>query len=172
VERRARTRIPVEGRTSDQRSAPGNARQRHRAIARSLNHHTKQHLGEAVRYLPDPLKSSNPDIPWVTRTAVRIRIVHGYFGIDDSILFTAIEQDLKPCYRALRRRRARMERICRKDVGDRPPPTATVGRAAVSFGCLATPAVQSRTPPRASHATATIGCYRQPRQSAPIPTPP
>jgi uncharacterized protein with HEPN domain len=29
-------------------------------------------------------------------TALRNRIVHGYFGIDDSILFTAIDQDLKP----------------------------------------------------------------------------
>jgi uncharacterized protein with HEPN domain len=28
--------------------------------------------------------------------AVRNRIVHGYFGIDDTILFTTIEQDLKP----------------------------------------------------------------------------
>ena len=29
-------------------------------------------------------------------TAVRNRIVHGYFGIDDAILFTSIEHDLKP----------------------------------------------------------------------------
>jgi len=53
-------------------------------------------LGEAVRHLPEPLKSANPDIPWTTMAAVRNRIVHGYFGIDDSILFTTIELDLKP----------------------------------------------------------------------------
>jgi uncharacterized protein with HEPN domain len=53
-------------------------------------------LGEAVRHLREPLKSANPDIPWTTMAAVRDRIVHGYFGIDDSILFTSIEQDLKP----------------------------------------------------------------------------
>lgn len=53
-------------------------------------------LGEAVRHLPDPLKSAAPDIPWATMAAVRNRIVHGYFGIDDSILFTTIDQDLKP----------------------------------------------------------------------------
>jgi len=28
--------------------------------------------------------------------AVRNRIVHGYFGIDDAILFATIEQDMKP----------------------------------------------------------------------------
>jgi uncharacterized protein with HEPN domain len=53
-------------------------------------------LGEAVRHLPDALKLANPDIPWATMTAVRNRIVHGYFGIDDSILFVTIDQDLKP----------------------------------------------------------------------------
>ena len=53
-------------------------------------------LGEAVRHLPDTLKAENSAIPWTTMAAVRNRIVHGYFGIDDSILFTTIEQDLKP----------------------------------------------------------------------------
>jgi uncharacterized protein with HEPN domain len=53
-------------------------------------------LGEAVRHLPEPLKLANPDIAWTTMAAVRNRIVHGYFGIDDSILFTTIDQDLKP----------------------------------------------------------------------------
>jgi len=28
--------------------------------------------------------------------AIRNRIAHGYFGIDDSVLFTTIERDLKP----------------------------------------------------------------------------
>jgi uncharacterized protein with HEPN domain len=28
--------------------------------------------------------------------AVRNRIVHGYFGIDDTILFTTIERDIGP----------------------------------------------------------------------------
>ena len=31
-----------------------------------------------------------------SRLGVRNRIVHGYFGIDDSILFTTIDDDLKP----------------------------------------------------------------------------
>jgi uncharacterized protein with HEPN domain len=53
-------------------------------------------LGEAVRHLPEPLKLANPDIPWTTLAAVRNRVVHGYFSVDDSILFTTIDQDLKP----------------------------------------------------------------------------
>jgi uncharacterized protein with HEPN domain len=53
-------------------------------------------LGEAARRLPDTLKSANPDIPWTTMAAVRNRIAHGYFGIDDSIIFVTVEKDLKP----------------------------------------------------------------------------
>ena len=53
-------------------------------------------LGEAVRHLSELLKSANPGIPRTTMAAVRNRIVHGYFGIDDSILFTTIGEDLKP----------------------------------------------------------------------------
>ena len=52
-------------------------------------------LGEAVRHLPEQLKTAHPDIPWATMTAVRNRIVHGYFGIDDSILFATLDQDVK-----------------------------------------------------------------------------
>jgi uncharacterized protein with HEPN domain len=53
-------------------------------------------MGEAVRHLSDDLKAANSEIPWTTMTAMRNRIVHGYFGIDDSILFTTIDAELKP----------------------------------------------------------------------------
>jgi uncharacterized protein with HEPN domain len=52
-------------------------------------------MGEAVRHVPDVIKAANPDIPWATMAAVRNRIVHGYFGIDDTILFTTIDAELK-----------------------------------------------------------------------------
>ena len=53
-------------------------------------------MGEAVRHLPDDQKTDNPDIPWTTMTAMRNRIAHGYFGIDDTILFMTIDAELKP----------------------------------------------------------------------------
>ena len=51
-------------------------------------------MGEAVRHLPEELKTANPDIPWATMAAVRNRIVHAYFGIDDTILFTTIAEEV------------------------------------------------------------------------------
>jgi len=70
-------------------------------------------IGEAVRHLPDAIKSANPDIPWATMAAVRNRIVHAYFGIDDTILFTTIDAELRPLL-------ARLEALVR-DHGQTPP---------------------------------------------------
>ena len=47
-------------------------------------------MGEAVRHMPVAVKDANPDIPWTVIAAVRNRVIHGYFGIDDTILFTTI----------------------------------------------------------------------------------
>jgi uncharacterized protein with HEPN domain len=51
-------------------------------------------MGEAVRHLPEELKAANPEIPWTTMAAVRNRIAHAYFGIDDTILFTTIAEEV------------------------------------------------------------------------------
>ncbi len=53
-------------------------------------------LGEAVRHIPEELKLAHPEIPWTTMAAVRNRIIHGYFGVDDSVLFENISRELKP----------------------------------------------------------------------------
>jgi uncharacterized protein with HEPN domain len=60
-------------------------------------------MGEAVRHLPDDMKSANPEIPWALMSAVRNRVIHGYFGIDDTILFTTIHEDLRPLLPKLER---------------------------------------------------------------------
>lgn len=53
-------------------------------------------MGEAARHIPDAVKEANPEIPWPVMVAVRNRIVHGYFGIDDAILSTTIADDIRP----------------------------------------------------------------------------
>jgi uncharacterized protein with HEPN domain len=72
-------------------------------------------MGEAVRHVPDAIKSANPDIPWTTMAAVRNRIVHGYFGIDDTILFTTIDAELKSLL-------PRLEALLREDEQMPPKP--------------------------------------------------
>jgi uncharacterized protein with HEPN domain len=53
-------------------------------------------LGEAARHIPTEVRTANPDIPWAVMSAVRNQVVHGYFGIEDSILFLTIEEDIRP----------------------------------------------------------------------------
>ncbi len=60
-------------------------------------------MGEAVRHIPDAIKTANADIPWPVMAAVRNRVVHGYFGIDDSILFVTVRDDLQPLLPKLER---------------------------------------------------------------------
>ena len=52
-------------------------------------------MGEATRRLPSELKDANADIPWVHMAAVRNRVAHGYFGLDDLLLFQTIDTQLK-----------------------------------------------------------------------------
>ena len=70
-------------------------------------------IGEAVRHMPEGVKAAAPDIPWTTMAAVRNRVIHAYFGIDDTILFTTIDAELKPLL-------PRLEALIRTH--DQPPP--------------------------------------------------
>jgi uncharacterized protein with HEPN domain len=60
-------------------------------------------MGEAVRHLPGEIMRTHPDIPWNLMVAVRNRSIHGYFGIDDTILFTTIREDLGALLQQLER---------------------------------------------------------------------
>jgi uncharacterized protein with HEPN domain len=52
-------------------------------------------------------RKAKTNVSWAYMTAMRNRIVHGYFGIDDAILFTAAQTELNlllPRLEALARR--------------------------------------------------------------------
>lgn len=55
-------------------------------------------MGEAVRHIPQEVKLAEPHIPWTDMAAVRNHVAHGYFGIDDRLLFEAVEKNLKPLH--------------------------------------------------------------------------
>jgi uncharacterized protein with HEPN domain len=52
--------------------------------------------------VPVAVKDANPDIPRTVIGAVRNRVIHGYFGIDDTILFTTVHDELKALCRGWR----------------------------------------------------------------------
>jgi uncharacterized protein with HEPN domain len=53
-----------------------------------------QIIGEACRAISQPLKDQYPDVPWTKIIGMRNILVHTYFGIDEVIVWTVVEQDL------------------------------------------------------------------------------
>ncbi|WP_295515032.1 DUF86 domain-containing protein [uncultured Pseudomonas sp.] len=51
-------------------------------------------IGEAATRIPTAARDSHPDIPWRQVIATRNRLIHGYLGIDDDILWSIIQDDL------------------------------------------------------------------------------
>ena len=51
-------------------------------------------IGEAATKIPEQMRGENPDIPWRKIIATRNRLIHGYLGIDDEILWNIISADI------------------------------------------------------------------------------
>jgi uncharacterized protein with HEPN domain len=52
-------------------------------------------IGEAANNVSDEFKFNNPQIEWILLRGFRNRIVHAYFGVDYSIVWEIIENDIK-----------------------------------------------------------------------------
>ncbi len=61
------------------------------AVVRSL-----EVLGEAAKRIPDNLRHRTPDVPWKRMAAMRDKLIHEYFGVDLSIVWTVIKEELPP----------------------------------------------------------------------------
>lgn len=53
-----------------------------------------ERIGEAASHIPDALRTANPQIPWRLIIATRNRLIHGYLGIDNDILWSIIQSDI------------------------------------------------------------------------------
>lgn len=51
-------------------------------------------IGEAIKYLPDDFKNKYPYIKWRGASGMRDKLIHGYFGVDLSILWSTAKKDL------------------------------------------------------------------------------
>lgn len=62
---------------------------RKRAVERNL-----EVIGEIVKKIPEDLKNTNSDIQWRQIAGLRDFIAHGYFEIDDDIIWNAVKNHL------------------------------------------------------------------------------
>ncbi len=51
-------------------------------------------IGEAATNLTRDLRSNNPQVSWRLATAMRNRLIHGYFDIDAEIVWNTTRNDL------------------------------------------------------------------------------
>ena len=51
-------------------------------------------IGEAAIHVPDDIRQANSQIPWRLIIATRIRLIHGYLGIDNDTLWSIIRSDV------------------------------------------------------------------------------
>jgi len=47
-------------------------------------------IGEAATHIPAEIRADHPEIPWRMIIATRNRVIHGYLGIDNDILWSII----------------------------------------------------------------------------------
>ena len=66
--------------------------------------HCLELIGEAASGVDDEFRVRHPQIPWRSATAMRHRLIHGYFDIDLEIVWHAVTEDIPaliPTFRQL-----------------------------------------------------------------------
>jgi uncharacterized protein with HEPN domain len=53
-------------------------------------------IGESANQIPEEIQEKYPAIPWNLMRAMRNRIVHVYFQIDEKLMWDTIQNDLPP----------------------------------------------------------------------------
>ncbi|MFH1542472.1 MAG: DUF86 domain-containing protein [bacterium] len=53
-------------------------------------------IGEAAKNIPSDVKAKYPEIPWKELAGMRDKVIHGYFGVDLSVIWQTAKNDLPP----------------------------------------------------------------------------
>lgn len=61
------------------------------AVLRSL-----EVLGEAAKRIPDDLRAKAPAVPWKYMAGMRDKLIHEYFGVDLSVVWAVVKNELPP----------------------------------------------------------------------------
>ena len=53
-------------------------------------------IGEATNQIPEDMEEKYPGVPWNLMRAMRNRMAHVYFSVDEKLLWETVTQDLNP----------------------------------------------------------------------------
>ncbi len=59
------------------------------AVSRAL-----EIIGEAVKRIPNSIRSQNSEIPWKDIAGMRDKLIHDYFDTDVEIIWKAVQEDV------------------------------------------------------------------------------
>ena len=62
-----------------------------------------QIVGDAANQVSQETKDTHPHVPWQSIVGMRHRLVHGYFAVDEDIVWKTLTTELEPLLRALER---------------------------------------------------------------------
>lgn len=60
-------------------------------------------IGEAATHIPDAIRETYSAIAWRQVVATRNRLIHGYLGIDNDILWSIIQEDIPVLLKELKK---------------------------------------------------------------------
>ena len=60
-------------------------------------------IGEAARHVPAEIRARYPEIPWAEMLTMRNIVIHEYHGVNLSIIWQTVKEDLPPLVAPLKR---------------------------------------------------------------------
>ncbi|MEC5399334.1 HepT-like ribonuclease domain-containing protein [Uliginosibacterium sp. H1] len=60
-------------------------------------------IGEAATHIPQDVRDNSPGIAWRLVVATRNRLIHGYLGIDDDIVWSIVQDEIPRLLEQLQR---------------------------------------------------------------------
>ena len=60
-------------------------------------------IGEASKHVPERVRQRYPDLPWRQMSGMRDKLIHAYFGVDATVIWKTVKEDIPPIKKALYR---------------------------------------------------------------------
>lgn len=60
-------------------------------------------IGEASKNVPERVRQRYPDLPWRQMSGMRDKLIHAYFGVDATVIWKTVKEDIPPIKNALHR---------------------------------------------------------------------